>query len=340
MKKILLAWILAIALVLGACGQADPASVPDPDPTDATEYPAAYRAITAIDHSVLEPDERAALTQEELAAYRVLTDALLARDDQAILDVDASRTEYLLDLLRESPYYFFASDAKAEGICVKFTYAYSAGEQQRMQELMDSELLEIANKYAAPDDNELDIVLKIYSAVTHRIRYDLEREDNKQLGSPLFDYPADEVYKALRDGKSLCYGFAYIMRYALLQRGIDAFCVYGDCLAREAGHEWVVFRYDGQYYHCDPAWDRAEDEYAKLLHFGKTDGERIADTLVMRDFSEYHEADYPAVVCSDDRFEIFRDIVRFSYANGHCFYIENRKGKEAFFDTETFTVSG
>ena len=322
------------AMLLSACAEAEQASAP----TEPSDEPAPYRAITAIDHSVVEPDEAAAMSQSDRAAFRALTDALLAREEQMTLDVDPSRVAFLLELLHESPYAFFASDFRADGTQVAFTYAYGAQEQQRMQELMDSELLAIANDKAAPGDNELDVILKIYCAVAHRIEYDLQREDNKQLGSPLFDYPADEVYKALSDGKGLCYGFAYVMRYALLQRGIDAFCVYGDCLARQAGHEWVVFRLGDHYYHCDPAWDRASGEYAKLLHFGKTDGEREADTLVVRDFSSYHEAEYPAVVCDDDRFDFFRDIIRFSYVDGHRFYLENRDGDGVLFDTETFEI--
>lgn len=345
MKKILLAWILSAALLLTSCTAApsgasagEAAEETAATPTEA-ETAAPDGMLSAIDHSVVEPDELAAMTDGEAAAYRALTDALLAREESVTLDADAERVEFLLELLHESPYYFFAESVDAQGTQVTFRYAYTAQEQQEMQELMDSALLSIVNCDAAPDDNELDTILKIYSAVTHRIEYDLEREDNKELGSPLFDYPADEVYKALRDGKALCYGFAFVMRYALLQRGIDAFCVYGECRSHEQGHEWVVFRLGDRYYHCDPAWDRASDNNVKLIHFGKTDDERTADTLYPRDFAEYHEAVYPAFVCDDERFGIFRNVVSFSYTGGHCFYIEDRDGNGAVFDTESFTVA-
>ena len=329
MKKIILITLLIAVLVLSACASGG----------STTEYePAGYEAITAVDHCVVEPDEREAMTDDDRDRYRTLMEGMLAHQPTVQAGADNKRLAWLLDLLRRSPYYFFVADAEASDGEVRFDYAYTAEEQELMLSRMDTAILEIANADASPDDNELDIVLKIYSAVTHRIAYDNEREDNKELGSPLFDYPDREVYNALTEGDALCYGFAYVMRFALLQRGIDAFCVYGECHAHNMGHEWVIFRYDGQYFHCDPAWDRASEGYVKLIHFGKTDDERTADTITPRPFAEYHEPGCPEITCTDERFAIFRDIVRFTYVTGHRYFIENRQGESALFDSETFTI--
>ena len=330
MKKIIVL-LLTAALLLGACTAKE----------ITTEYAVpGYRAITQIDRCVTEPDESAVMTDADRDGYTALMEGMLAREDVVTPggDGDSDRIDFYLDLLRRSPYGFFVKTAVRDGQSVRFTYAYAASEQQKMLEEIDSAFLEIANTDAQPDDNELDVILKIYSAAAHRIRYDSEREDNKQLGSPLFDYPGDEVYKALTTGESLCYGFAYVMRFALLQRGIDAFCVYGECRAHNMGHEWVIFRYDGRFFHCDPAWDRSGEGYAKLLHFGKTDAERAADTIVPKEFASYHEPEYGKVVCDDDRFSIFRDIIRFTYVKDHRYYIEDRGGKGAIFDSQTFTI--
>ena len=331
MKKVLLSLLLIVALALSACA---PSGQPD-----TTGYREPYRAVTAIDHAVTEPDERAALSDAEKRAFDRLTQAMLAREEEVTLDAGEERIAFLLDILRESPYYFFVKKADVQGCTVRFDYAYPAAEQAQMQAMMDRELLAIVNADAQPEDNALDTILKLYYAVGHRIVYDTEREDNKELGSPLFDYPADEVYKALRDGKGLCYAFAYVFRYALMQRGIDAFCIYGECRAHDMGHEWVIFCLDGEWYHCDPSWDRASMGYAKLLHFGKTDDERRVDTLAPRAFEEYHESAFPAPECTDERFGIFRGIVRFSYIREHRYYLEDRDGKEYIFDTEDFSLS-
>lgn len=334
-KRVWLSLLLILTAALSACKAA-----PEPtEPPQSTEYPALYQTIDAIDHSVVEPDERAAMSDGDRAAFCALTDAMLSRRASVTLDVDASRMDFLMELLHESPYYFFTSGVTVEGTTVGFSYAYGAQEQQQILAFIDGELLAIANSDADPGDNELDVILKIYSAVGRRIEYDELREDNKELGSPLFDYPSDELYKALKDGKSLCYGFAYVLRYALLQRGIDAFCVYGECRAREMGHEWVLVRCGDAFFHCDPAWDRASPDDTKLFHFGKTDAEREADTLVPRPFETYHLTDYPVPVCTDTRFSVFRGVSGYTCLGGHRYRFVDRDGKTSVFDTEEFIRS-
>lgn len=334
MKKNFPALLLALSLLLCACSVKAPARS---EATAPTEYTSPYAPVTAVDHCLVEPDVRALMSEKDMAAYRVLMDAMLSRMPQITLETDAVTPEYLLDLLRRSPYYYFVSSAELSGDTVAFTYAYPAEEQNEMLSFIDEQLLRIANHEASPDDNALDVILKVYLAVTHEMTYDSERTDNKQLGSPLFIYPADEIYKALRDKKSLCYGFAYTMRCALQLRGIDCFCVYGLCTARGDGHEWIVFRYDDEWFHCDPGWDRVTEDYAKLIHFGKTDREREVDTLEMTDFLSCHDPSFGDVTCTDDRFGIFRNIVRFSYISGHRFYMVDLFDNEKIFDTETFS---
>lgn len=332
MMKRFFALLLAAVLTLASCA---PAAEPDATapPDDTTEY-----TVAAIDHSVVEPDVAAVMSDRDRELYRAMTDAMLARRDAVDVSGSDIGVDVLLDELRRNPYGFLLRSARAEGGRVVFTYAYTEQEQADIVAFMDSELLDIVNCDAAAGDNTLDTILKVYYAVTHRLTYDRERDDNKQLTSPLFDYPGDEVYKALRDDKSLCYGFAYILCFALLQRGIDCFTVYGNCHAHSMGHMWNVFRYDGAFFTCDPAWDRSDDGFSKLYHFGKTDDERFADTLEARDFGEYHYAAYGEVKCTDERFSIFRNINRFSYVREHDFFLESIDNDEFIFDTSTFTL--
>ena len=336
MKLKLTALLIAVCLLLGVCPEGASARE---DAENTTEYPGkeTFEAAPQINPCVLEPDDRARLSLRDTISFYILTASMLDRRDRAVICPETVTTEDLLDLLRESPYYYFLSGTIIDGNTVFFSYAYPKKQQEEMRAFIDEQMLRIANHEADPDDNALDVILKIYFAVTHEMVYDIERTDNKELGSPLFLYPADEIYKALRDQKSLCYGFAYVMRFALLQRGIDCFCVYGLCSAHNTGHEWIIFRYDGCWFHCDPAWDRVSNDYAKLIHFGKTDRERKVDTLEMTDFASYHDPAFGAVSCTDKRFEIFRGMKRFSCIGDHRFFMIDINGKETVFDTESFS---
>ena len=337
--KWITALLIAAALLLCSCAApADTDMTTGYSQAQSTES-VSFAPIDAIDPCVVEPDERAVMSANDVEQYRILMEGMLSRQERIELYLTGDRAEFLLDLLRQSPYYYFVKEAHAEGSTVLLSYAYSADEQDRMRRFIDDEILAAANSDARDSDNELDVILKVYGAVASRLTYDDKRADNKELGSPLFDYPADEIYKALKDGRSLCYGFAYVLRCALLQRGVDCFCVYGECRAHDQGHEWVIFRYDGGFFNCDPAWDRVADEHPKLVNFGKTDAERTADTLTPRPFEEYHYAKYGRVECSDKRFSILRGMVSFHYLSGHKYRVEDRNGYARVFDSETFTLT-
>ena len=337
MKK-LLPILLAVCLLLTSCKTQKTAG--EPAAEEPTEYTSGFRPIDAIDHCVLEPDDRAALSDDGMEAYRALMEAMLDREDSVALGVDSDTVDYLLDLLRQSPFYYFVSDAVPDGDTVRFTYAYPADEQAEMLAFIDGEMLRISNYQASDDDNALDVLFKIYFAVTTDIEYDMERTDNKQLGSPLFVYPADEVYKTLYTKKGLCYGFAYVMRFALLQRGIDCFCVSGLCSQSGSGHEWIIFRWDDAYFHCDPTWDRVSNGSPKLYHFGKTDSERFADNITGVALCSCADPAYEGIACTDDRFSILRGVGSFEYLEGHRYQLDDLKGHTAVFDTETFTIEG
>lgn len=334
MKRLLCAVLVLILLAAcTACREKNDGGDPLPEPSRKVE------PLTRIDHCVVEPDARMRMSEKDMLAYRKLTEAMLSRRDSVEIEPDTVTADYLLDRLRRGPYYYFLSEAVSTDNEIRFRYAYTAEQQEEMLSFIDNEMLRIVNYETDEDDNQMDMILKIYLAVTHEMTYDTERTDNKKLGSPLFEYPADEIYKALRDKKSLCYGFAYVLRFAFLQRDIDCFCVYGLCTTHGDGHEWVVFRYGEEWYHCDPAWDRVDGGYSKLIHFGKTDRERAADSLVPEDFASCHDPSFGAIECTDDLFSIFRGIRRFSYAGGHRWFTVDIHSKESYFDSGTFTFT-
>lgn len=299
---------------------------------------AEYKAKTQINHCAVEPDDELNMSDSDVRYYQKLMNAMLSQKTSVKLSKDESKNEYYIDLLRQSPYFFFVKEYELVDGTVTFSYAYDKAQQGEMLSLIDETFLSIINTHANEDDNTLDSVLNVHLAVTHLLTYDHEREDNKQLDSPLFKYPHDEIYKAFVDRKSLCYGFAYTMRFALLQLGIDSFCVYGPCSAHEQGHMWNIFKLGDDFYTCDAAWDRSDDGYAQLYNFGKTDKEREADTLTRTGFSSTFFDNYGEVECVDETFGIFRGIERYSYSKPHTYFLQDYKGKEYLFNTETMTL--
>ncbi len=297
-----------------------------------------YKAISKIDHCVVEPDDRLHMSDADFRFYEKLMDAMLNRQESVRLSNNKEQNEYYIDLLMQSPYYFFTKTCVLKDDTVHFTYEYSEKKQDEMLTFIDNTFLEICNTNASKNDNTLDTILNIHSAVSKIMTYDLRRKDNKQIDSPLFKHPDDEIYKALKDEKSLCYGFAYTLRFALLQMGIDCFCVYGPCSDRNEAHMWNIFKYNDKYYTCDSAWDRAEENYAQLYHFGKTDKERASDYLEERHFSSTFFDEYGKVECTDDIFKIFRGISRYTYVNTHTYYMKNFHGEEFIFNSETFEL--
>ena len=338
MKKGICGLLAVVMLFLCLCGCRNNETVEKPQPGTSSPEKTEYIAVTQIDPCVVEPDDRLHMSDEDEEYYRVLMDTLLSRKPHVTLSQNKEKNEYYIDLLMQSPYYFFAKSCTLDEGVVTFEYAYSDEEQTKMHKFIDNKFLEIVNSNASKDDNELDIILKIYSAVASSMTYDSNRTDNKQLGSDLFLHPADEIYKGLKDKKGLCYAFAYTLRFALLQRGVDCFCVYGPCTDRNEAHMWNVFEYDGEFYTCDSTWDRTDEEYPKLHHFGKTDGERVADNLAMHDFSSKFFDEYNKVECTDKRFKIFRSISSYEYLGGHKYKMADWDAIEYTFDSQTFEL--
>ncbi|MBQ7133153.1 MAG: hypothetical protein IJO20_01505 [Ruminococcus sp.] len=334
MKQLLsLLLTLSLLLFLCSCKEGTPNTSTD---ISTTETP--YRAITEINHYVVEPDDKLHMSEADELHYKALMDGMLSRKSEVSLSKDKTRNKYYIDLLRQSPYYFFLSDCTLEDDTAHLSYAYSEDEQKKMLSFIDSTFLNLINTHANQEDNTLDKILNVHGAVARYMTYDNERTTDKQLDSPLFKYPDDEIYKALRDKKSVCYGFAYTLRFALLQLGIDCFCVYGPCSAREEGHMWNIFRYNDKFYTCDSAWDRADEGYAQLFHFGKTDKERESDYLTRTGFSSTFFEEYGEIKCVDETFRIFRGVDRYTYASIHSYYIVDYDGNEYIFNTETMEM--
>lgn len=325
MKKTL-SLLLAVTLLVGLlCGCEKPK----------TEY---YGELLSIRHAVVEPDEQAAMNDRELAGYEALVDAVLSRKPEIRLSCDEKTAKLYEELLKENPYGFLLSDISRKDGSFSLSYTYDEQEQTQIVSFMDETLLSLLNKESSASDNKLDKILKLYYAVTDYLSYDHSSSDVTELSDPHLRYPMDSVWLALKEKQTKCYGFSYLFTFLMRQYDFDCFSVFGTCRSRGDSHMWNLFEYEGEFFYCDPAWDRSEDEYAKLMHFGKTEDERAAETVEAVPFADYHEKGYDTPVCKDSRFSIFRGITRFSPSDAHRFYLADFDDHEYVFDTTTFTL--
>ena len=329
MKKIALLLFAAILLSCLFCG-----CKPQGNTTVTS-----YGRLDAVDHAVTEPDEQMSMSENDKKNYQKLVDGFLNREESVPLNASPDDCAFYLELLRENVYFFLVDDASYDDSATfRFSYAYDEQEQSDIISLMDSAFLGLMNTDCDENDNELDKILKLYYAVTEYLSYDHSGESTTPITDPVFRYPSDAVYRALRDKTTKCYGFSYVFTFVMRQFDFECFSVYGMYRKRSDSHMWNVFQYSGSYFNCDPAWDRSEEAYSKLTNFGKTDAERLSETVEAIDFSTYHEEGYPVPVCIDDRFNKFRGIIHFSYFSPHTFYTEDFKEREQFFHTDTFTL--
>ncbi len=335
MKK-LIAVVLALVLVL-LCSCTGTEVTPQPTTPKEPET-TGYMIIEKIDHCAVEPDDALHMSNEDKAHYETLMDGMLNRESKIMLSDSKEQNEYYLDLLKQSPYFFFVDEYTLSDDSISFTYAYSKEKQEQMLSFIDKKFLQIVNSNASENDNTLDKILNVHAAVAREMTYDHSRTKDMELESPLFQYPDDEIYLALKKGTSVCYGFAYTLRFALLQLDIDCFCVYGPCRDQGEAHMWNIFKYNDKFYTCDVAWDRSEEDYAQLNHFGKTTKEREVDSLKIKGYSSTFFDEYGEVECTDETFKMFRSIDRYSIVSTHTYFLSDFQGNEYIFDTETLEM--
>lgn len=328
MKRFLVL-VIFFAIVLCSCSQIK----------NESETPGLEAKTSLINHCVVEPDKSTIMNNEDRENYSILMQTILNQGASVKLSKDSKRNNLYLDLLKRSPYYFFVKDYIEDGQIFSFSYIYSKKEQDNILSFMDEKFLEHINYKSNTNDNTLDKILKIYESITKTYEYDYSRKDSHQLDSPLFTYPSDEIYKAMKEKKCLCFGYANILQFCLAQIGVDCFKVYGFCRKTQEAHMWNIIKYDNEFFNCDAGWDITSEGYSKLFHFGKTDDERFSDTIDMVDFSLYHEKEYGEVLCTDERFKIFRGISRYSSSGTHEFYMQDIKNREYYFSTQTFQLN-
>lgn len=92
--------------------------------------------------------------------------------------------------------------------------------------------------------SEYDIVAYLYRYITQNTSYDLSSEDNQDISS------------VLKNGKSVCAGYAKTLQFLLQKCGIQTMYVDGESTGP---HAWLIVRIDGKYYQVDVTWGDFEN---------------------------------------------------------------------------------
>ena len=118
MKK-LTAFFLSLLLMLSLCScdvmpEQEESGNTKATQTESTE--SEYKIITQIDHCAVEPDDKLHMTDEDKAHYEKLMNAMLSQEPVVTLSDSKESNEFYIDLLRQSPYFFFVDEYKGKQI--------------------------------------------------------------------------------------------------------------------------------------------------------------------------------------------------------------------------------
>ena len=290
--------------------------------------------LTSINHYVIKADMKSYMTKTDIALFRKLVDGVLARKKEVTLSKDYDANLSAMGALKMTPYYFLVKkdEFSKDHTKIKFTYAYSAEKHAKKIAFLDNEYLTLINENVTSDMNELEKVLAIYKYFANRISYDYEWLDGLNMSEDKFLYPDIEIYQALKTNKGVCHTYTYLCEFALQQLGIECLRITGTMTGTEDdGHMWLLVRIDGKYYHCDPTWDRGENEIG-LKYFGMTDKERVASGVDIDNTSI--DGSYGEVSCSSKRFKTFRDVNNFEFNEDHSLTLyKEGKSEPVMFST-------
>ena len=297
----LIALLLVAALLPGAAGEI----LPEPP------------LVGAIDHYVIALDATAYATDEEIACYHRLMDAVFAREERVQLTPSYDSNLNVLSLARNNPYRFLVKKAKFtdDHTAVLLTYAYDAAEQRAMVDYIDGEYLNMFAEILELDMTDLEKVLAVHHYFAERIEYDYEYVEGLSLSDEKFLYPEIEIYEALKTGKGVCHSYTYLCEFALQQLDIDCLRLTAEFEEGEEGHMWLAVRLDGEWYHVDPTWD-SEDGFVSLMYFGMTDEERLAGGLT-ENWNVDVDMNFGPIHAVSDRFAALHDIYDYRMLGGH-----------------------
>ena len=191
-----------------------------------------------------------------------------------------------------------------------------------------AELVEgILNEVFKDDYSDFEKAFTLYQYFTDHYTYDYDAAE--EMKQKYIDYTS--AYRLLTEGTGICSEIAPAYAYLLMQAGVDAGNMGGNCSIDGVGHDWGYVRINGQDYHVDPTY--AIGDNSSLAYFMMTTQIREDRDCYPREkyalLSNYAvDHPHPEYSADDDRFSPLWDAfdteldhashtIKYKYANDY-----------------------
>ena len=269
-KKKLLALLLALAMLLCACG-GHPAQEPE-TPEAPEEAPYAF----TLEYHRCAPLVEQQIGSDLVAAARQVIDAFLAGETAVMLpegDYGGNPGNDLGYALNSMCPAFGAvtdyDDNRFDKATRTVTWAYTRTPEQVQEVLTALERTTVdCMSLLRQGDGETARALLLYRALTEQAAYDYDVSGTYDDDPAAYRFHTSS-YSALVLHSGICYSFAQALAFLYTQAGLDCAAVMGD--SETAGlHMWLMAAVDGKWYYFDPTWDVGGGWY----YFGMTAEDR------------------------------------------------------------------
>jgi hypothetical protein len=188
---------------------------------------------------------------------------------QASIDVILKADDYLHNSINS---YKWSYEGYQNNGTINFEFSFYTTKAQ--EDYVDSEVTAILKDIIKVSMNDHQKERAIHDYIVANVAYD----------TTLQKYSA---YEGLKNGLTVCNGYAQLAYKMLNQLGIEAKIVLGT--ANGSGHAWNLVKLDNIWYHLDCTWDDpVPDVKGRILY----DYFNLSDEQISRDHS-FEKSDYP-----------------------------------------------
>ncbi len=217
-----------------------------------------------------------------------------------------------------------------------FHYTIPKYEFLRREAAFEDIVTGILNETMRDDYSDFEKVLALYEYFCKEYTYDYDTYEE------MSDRYIEELsaYRFLTTDHGICSECAPAFSYLLLQAGVDATTVGGNCPRNGEGHSWSYVTINGKNYHMDPTYGM--DSGVCLSYFMMTDAQREEEDGYKKDdmcvgchYKDEHNGDqYDA---DDDFFEpLWGGYLNSWDHDKKLIYYTDRNGYDAVFDYSSF----
>lgn len=156
-----------------------------------------------------------------------------------------------------------ASIMPAEDMRYKLEYGCSDEKWDEKVESIRNKVTQVILQNVEKDDSDIEKAKAIYKYLSSNMEYDTEMLE-AQNAEILFSY---SLYDAIMEEKGVCFHFAQVYQYYLMQMGIDSIIltdfgvsdgktdIFGRPVAEGIGHAWNLVNLGDEWYHCDITYE-------------------------------------------------------------------------------------